>query len=432
MPPSVGTLRSPRESPGTFSQEARHPPNGSGPASPSRENGLRIAFFTDSFAPTNDGVAKVTETLARTLCRQGHMVTVFTVRAPGLPRIESRPDGIRVHRFRSIAAPSYPQYRVALVPWYVPFTRARFDVVHIHTPGFVGLTGWFAARRWGVPSVGTYHTNLTALLRGVGRAGPASAFFRAWSRFSIDLCRHCDAATAPSDAARVDLLDGAASAARREPLVVPNGVDTETFRPGVSSPDWRRRLGIGDVPIVLFIGRLTHDKGVIRFLAALEHLGRRGRWLALIAGEGPLRGVLEKRVRPGTDLSHRTRFIGVVPEEEKPALLSQSQVFVIPSLSDTSSVAMLEAMAAGVPSVVSALGGPAEIARGASVGLVVDPRDPERLAHAIAQILEDPTLARSFSIRGRSWLIEHASAERMAREYVDCYRHVRKLRKPPG
>ena len=393
---------------------------------------MNVAFFTDTFEPTHDGVAKVTSTLASALARQGHQVTVFTVRSPGLPPKEVRPDGLRIRRFRSIAAPSYPQYRIALTPWYVPFSASRFDIVHIHTPGFVGLSGWFAARRWGAPSVGTYHTNLTDLLRGVGRTGPSRAFFRAWSRFSIDLCRHCDVATAPSEASRADLVDRIPIERRREPLLVPNGVDTERFRPGIRDPDWRERLGIGDVPMVLFLGRLTRDKGVGRFLSAVERLDRGRPWFAVVAGEGPLRSPLEQRRRPGTGPSDRVRFIGPVLEEEKPALLAQSQIFVIPSLSDTSSVALLEAMASGIPSVVSTFGGPGEIARRSSVGLIVDPQDPVQLAGAITQILDDPSLARSFSRVGREWVVEHASAERMVAEFVDCYRSVRHIPKGTG
>ncbi len=400
------------------------PSTGTGSNPMQGEGPLRIAFFTDTFEPTNDGVAKVSSTLASALSRRGHQVTVFTVRAPGLPRIEVRSDGVRIRRFLSVAAPSYPQYRIAFTPWHIPLSPSRFDIVHIHTPGFMGLAGWFAARRWGIPSVGTYHTNLTNLLRNVGRTGPTRAFFRAWSKFSIDLCRHCSVATAPSDAALSDILERAPSVPRKGPRLVPNGVDTERFRPGIRDPDWRRRLGIGDVPIVLFLGRLTRDKGVGRFLAAVERVDRGRPWLALVAGEGPLGHPLEQRLRPGSESFDRARFIGPVLEEEKPALLAQSQAFVMPSLSDTSSVALLEAMASGVPSVVSAFGGPAEIARRSSVGLVVDPRDADRLAGAIAQLLGNPPLARSFAMRGRDWVREHASAERMAREFVDCYRSV--------
>ncbi len=408
VPPTIASEAGPRRSPAVDARMA-----------------LNVAFFTDSFEPTHDGVAQVTSTLAAALTHQGHRVTVFTVRSPGLPRSEVRPDGTRIRRFRSIVAPSYPQYRIALTPWYLPLLTCRFDVVHIHTPGFVGLAGWFAARRWRVPSVGTYHTNLTGLLRGVGRTGPARAFFRAWSRFSIDLCRHCDVATAPSEVSRADLVGRATAKQGDAPLLVPNGVDTERFRPGISDPDWRGRLGAGRAPILLFLGRLTRDKGIDRFLRAVERLDRERPWLAVVAGDGPLRPVLEPRRRPGSEPWDRVRFVGPVPEAEKPALLAQSQVFVIPSLSDTSSVALLEAMACGVPSVVSAFGGPAEIAQRSSVGLVADPRDPDRVVGAVLQLLEDTALARSFSCRGHEWVVEHASAERMAREFVKCYRFVR-------
>ena len=393
---------------------------------------MNVAFFTDSFEPTHDGVAQITSTLASVLTRQGHQVTVFTVRFPGLPRKQVRSDGVRIRRFRSVAAPSYPQYRIALTPWYVPLSPSHFDVVHIHTPGFLGLAGWFAARRWGVPSVGTYHTNLTDLLRGVGRTRPSRAFFRAWSRFSIDLCRHCDLATAPSEESRADLLSGVSTDHGKEPLLVPNGVNTERFRPGVQSPDWRERLGIGDTPIILFLGRLTRDKGVGRFLTAVERLDRGRPWFAVVAGEGPLRPLLEQRTRPEMGLFDRVRFVGPVLEEDKPALLAQSQVFVTPSLSDTSSVALLEAMAAGVPSVVSAFGGPGEIARRSSVGLIVDPRDPNQLAGAVTQVLDDPTRAGALSRLGREWAVEQASDERMAAGFVDCYRSVRHLPKGAG
>jgi 1,2-diacylglycerol 3-alpha-glucosyltransferase len=384
-----------------------------------------VAFFTDTFEPTNDGVAKVTGTLARALGRAGHEVTIFTVRAPGLLRSELGADGLRIHRVGSVPAPRYPQYRVAVTPWWIPFSRGRFDVVHIHTPGFVGLAGWLAAGRWGVPTVATYHTNLTDMLRGAGSSAPARAFFRSWSRFSLDLCRRSDLATAPSEAARSMLRRSDAGAASGpEPRWVPNGIDVDTFRPGTRFPDWRARLDLGDRPLITFLGRLTRDKGIERFLSALERLPGDRPWGAVVGGEGPLRGVVEGRLRDSERLASRVRFVGAVAEAEKPALLAQSHIFVLPSLSDTSSVALLEAMAAGAPGVVTRFGGPAEIALRSSAGLLVDPRDPDELAAAIERLLSDAELRGTFSERGRSWVVANASADRMVEAFVGCYRSV--------
>lgn len=390
---------------------------------PSPSPALRIAFFTDTFAPTNDGVAKVTDTLASGLRTLGHEVTVFTVCRPGSAPWEVRRDGVRIRRLMAVPAPGYPQYRIALPPWRVGVPGGgRFDVIHLHTPGFVGLAGWLYARRRRISTVGTYHTNLSEMLRGAGKHRTSEALFRAWGRFAADLCRSCDLATAPTDVSRDALLKTGRMTPGGDIWVVPNGVDTDTFRPGVGTPDWRRRCGLGSgVPVVTFLGRLTREKGALRFLDALERLGTSGEWRALIGGEGPQAEALRGRVRPGQPLGDRVLFLGPVAESEKPALLAQSQVFVLPSVGDTSSVALLEAMACGIASVVTARGGPAEIARRSSAGLIVDPDDAGQVATAIAQLLSDTPLRREHGGRGRAWVVANASAATMAAGFADCY-----------
>lgn len=405
------------------------PPSSATGREPAVEDGpgrpLRIGFFTDSFEPTHDGVANVTSTLAGTLARLGHDVTVYTVRLPGLGREERRDDGVRVRRFLSLPAPGYPQYRVALSPWGIAARGgAKFDVVHIHTPGFVGLAGWLAACGGNVPSVGTYHTNLTDMLRGAGRSRAARRFFRAWSRFSVDLCAWCDLATAPSESARAPLIGPARLRGRPDPWVVPNGVDTERFRPGIVRPDWRTRLGIGGGTLVAFVGRLTQTKGVLRFLEAIGQVDPAVPLKAVIAGEGPLRPVVEDRLRRERRLQSRVVFLGPVTEAEKPALLSQSDLFALPSTADTSSVALLEAMACGSACVVSREGGPGEIARLSQTGLLIDPEDPGELARALVRLVNDPSTTAAWATRGRAWVEANASAYRMARRFLEGYRTV--------
>lgn len=403
---------------------------GASTVSPPPGKPLRIAFFTDTFVPTHDGVAQATETLARTLRRMGHSVTVFTVRQPGLPRSETRADGVSVRRYRSLPAPRYPQYRIALTPWSLLFRRRHdFDVAHVHTPGFIGLAGWLASRHWRVPTVATYHTNLTDMLRGTGSNPLSRSFFRAWSRFSIDICRHSDLATAPSEAARSALLSPVRNVPRTEPRLLPNGVDTERFRPGIRSPDWRGRVDARGSPLITFIGRLTRDKGIGRFLDAVKRIDPQLPWVAVVGGEGPERAEVEARLRDDAVLSRRARFLGPVSEEEKPALLSQTQVFVLPSLSDTSSVAFLEAMSSGVACVITARGGPGEIARRSEAGLTVDPENIAELSAAIERLLVDTALVRELSARGRRWVAANASAERAATEFLDCYRTVAQSRR---
>jgi 1,2-diacylglycerol 3-alpha-glucosyltransferase len=392
----------------------------------SRSPSLRIAFFTDSFLPTYDGVAEITAALASALTARGHEVTVFTVRSPGQPARERLPNGVTVRRHLSLPAPSYPQYRVALLPYAPLFlTRHRFDLVHIHTPGFVGLAGFLAARRWDRPVVGTFHSDLRGMLAGAGKTRIARAFFRAWAGFNLDLCLHCDEATAPTIRSHDQLTRAATRTLRRPPVVIENGVDVDRFRPGVTSPDWHARLGVSpDRPLVSFLGRLTRDKGALRFLSAMEDLPLEVPWFATVGGSGPLQPEVVDRFRSSASLRGRGRYVGPVVEEEKAALFAQSRIFVLPSLSDTSSVALLEAMACGAACVVTNRGGPAEIARRSGAATVVDPEDTRGLRAAIQELLVDPDRVATMSQRGVSWVREEASIGRTTSAFDRLYREL--------
>jgi glycosyltransferase involved in cell wall biosynthesis len=387
---------------------------------------LRIAFFTDSFLPTHDGVAQITAALAGELTARGHEVTVFTVRSPGQKQRERLPNEVTVYRHLALAAPSYPQYRVALLPYSPLFlSRRRFDLVHIHTPGFVGLAGFLAARRWDRPAVGTFHSDLRGMLAGAGKTRAARAFFGAWARFNLDLCLHCDRATAPTMRSREQLTRATTRALRRPPVVIENGVDVDRFRPGVTSPDWHARLGVPpNRPLVTFLGRLTRDKGVLRFLDAMEGLPPEVPSFAVVGGSGPLRPEVVARFGTGGPLRGRGRYVGPVVEEEKAALLAQSHIFVLPSLSDTSSVALLEAMACGAACVVTNRGGPAEIAQRSGSPIVVDPEDTRNLRGAIHELLVAPERAAALAELGRSWVREEASIGRTASAFDRLYREL--------
>jgi glycosyltransferase involved in cell wall biosynthesis len=385
---------------------------------------LRIAFFTDTFSPTHDGVAETTAALSAELAARGHHLTVYTVRSPGQPRREQFENGVTVRRHFSVATPSYPEYRVALLP-YGPVFASRFehDLVHVHTPGFVGLAGFMAARRWSVPTVGTFHSDLGGMLAGVGRSAVSRSFFRSWARFNVDLCLHCDSVTAPTAVARARLA--AAQGHRNSPVVIENGVDVGRFRPGVTHPDWRERLGVASGrPLVTFLGRLTQDKGVLRFLDAMEGVASEVPSFAVVGGAGPLHAPVASRFLPGSPLADRGRFVGVVPETEKPALLAQSRVFVLPSLSDTSSVALLEAMSCGSACVVTNRGGPAEIAQRSGAALLVDPGDVPALRRAIEQLLREPSQADELATAGTAWVRREASIDRTALLFERLYRET--------
>ncbi|HTT34857.1 MAG TPA: glycosyltransferase [Thermoplasmata archaeon] len=387
---------------------------------------MEIAFFTDSFLPTRDGVAIEVASLARAVRSLGHDVTVFAP-DPGGPRAgrPPEPDGLAVVRTRSVPVPLYSGYRWAVFP-FARLARGagrRFDVAHLHTPGLLGMAGFLAARAWRKPLVGTFHTNVGAMRDAFRERWSADVFLRVAWIWSLGTYWRCDLTTAPTLAARRALETHARKPFRRPIEVVPNGIEVDRFHPGVRVPDWRARCGLPDGPIVTYLGRLTQDKGVHRFLSALAEAGDRP-FAGIVAGAGPEEAAVRHRLATDPALMGRVRFVGPVTEEEKPALLAQTDVFVLPSTSDTSSVALLEAMASGVACLASDDGGPADLIDDGSTGRLAPVRTDGPLGRALGELLDDPGGRARLGSAARARVVATGSIVATARRFISLYEHL--------
>jgi glycogen synthase len=180
--------------------------------------------------------------------------------------------------------------------------------------------------------------------------------------------------------------------------------------------------------VVLYVGRLAVMKGVDTFLrAAARVVPVIPEALFVIAGEGPeYPRLIELAASLG--IGDHVMFLGKVSEEERETLLATSSVFVLPSVVEPFGIAALEAMAAGVPTIVSKTSGVAEISSGI---FRVDFWDVEEFASRISELLEYPTLRRSMGEQGRGEALREGWPER-AREtvavYLDAIRAVREGR----
>jgi glycosyltransferase involved in cell wall biosynthesis len=219
----------------------------------------------------------------------------------------------------------------------------------------------------------------------------------------------------------------------RHPVeVVPNGVDVTRFGPHLGVPDWRARCGLPAEPLVTYLGRLTVDKGVHRFLDAVAAASTSTPIVGIVGGAGPEERAVRERIAEDERLRGRVRYIGPVAEEEKPALLSQTDIFVLPSTSDTSSVALLEAMACGTTVVAPAIGGPSELVDDRITGRRVDVRTPGALAQVLVELAEDPAGRTALGGRARDEVARSASLESMARRFISLYEHVIDARRAVG
>lgn len=172
--------------------------------------------------------------------------------------------------------------------------------------------------------------------------------------------------------------------------VIPNGVDFETFAQATAAD--LTTLGLRPSgPIVITVGRLEEQKG-IRFLldAAVHVLNEHANCQFLIVGEGRDRASLEQQAST-LGIARSIHFVG--PQSNVASLLRSSTLFVLPSLWEGMPNALLEAMAAGLPVVATAVEGSSEVIRSGQNGMLVPSARPVDLARAILTILKDPALA---------------------------------------
>jgi glycosyltransferase involved in cell wall biosynthesis len=205
--------------------------------------------------------------------------------------------------------------------------------------------------------------------------------------------------------------------------VVPNGVDIaaiDTARPG---REVRRELGLPqDVPVIGLVGRLDHwGKGHKELFTALASLKDRYPCHTLIVGGGRREeGV--KQLAASLHLAGQVHFLG--SRRDVPDLLQAMDIFVLPSYSEGLSLALLEAMAAGLPVIVSRVGGNPEVVTDGKTGLLIPPRDAEALAQALERLLGDPAGAKELGKNARRLVEADYSLERLGREINEIYEEL--------
>lgn len=368
---------------------------------------LRIAHFSDTYEPRRDGVVTILQTLTSAMAETGHESLVVVPRHPDQPtderllRLPSIPCGVA--QFRLAAWPR--SKHVERIAHWLP------NIVHVHTPGPVGLLGILTARRLGLPLVLTYHTDLRAYadayrIPSRAIAGGMHAYALRLSSPTPELPRKLprrDRRGAVVDAV-TDLLYGEADAV----LVPTPAILTRCKLPveddriylapaGVSLPkvsasarlDFRTRHGIGaEEPVVLFVGRVNREKGVDRLTEAFGKVRETvpNARLVLVGAVYDQRWVHKLLQQAG--IADRTVVTGELAPEPVAEAYAAADLFAFPSLTDTQGLVIQEAALAGLPSV---LADPALHTSGALAGAgVLADGTVEEYAAAMTALLTDP------------------------------------------
>ncbi len=353
---------------------------------------LQIGFFTDMYVPQVNGVAVALQLVVDGLRAAGHRVTVFAPRFPGYRDLETgiyRLPAVRYMRMPPVylAVPGTPRTALAL-------RRSQFDVLHVHTPLTLGFLAYLTASAKRVPLIYTYHTSITDYthyLRIGGKTRPVRWAAR-W--FSTTTCNLCDQIVTPS--AKFERLLRAQKV-KRPIHVIPNGIDLRRFYEAQPTGAYRRRLGLNpETPLLLYVGRLAPEKSLDLLLDAFAHLAARRPDVHLaLAGDGNSRRALEKQAA-ASGYADRIHFLGMVNRADLPDLLHEANLFLSTSTSETQGVAMVEAIASGLP-VVAVWDEAFEDILVDGVNGRIAPREAGAFSRTVADLLADSAARQTFS-----------------------------------
>jgi starch synthase len=353
---------------------------------------VRVALLTREYPPEVYGGAGVHVTY---LARELASLVELTVHCQGA----DRPDAV-AHRPWDLLAGANPALQVVSTDLSMAAAVAGADLVHSHT-WYANLAGHLAGMLYGIPHVMTMHS-LEALRPW--KAEQLGGGYTVSSWCEREAAGSAAAVIAVSDGMRADILTAYPEIPAERIRVIRNGIDTTEYAPDPRT-DVLERYGVAPGrPYVIFVGRITRQKGVPVLLHAASALVPEAQ-LVLLAGQADTPELLAEVTELVDGL--RTSRSGVLwipemlPKPEVIQLLSHAAVFACPSVYEPLGIVNLEAMACGTAVVGSRTGGIPEVVAEGETGLLVPPGDAEQLAAALNALLRDPDRARAMGQAGR-------------------------------
>lgn len=372
---------------------------------------MRIALITRRYPPLIGGAEKVLSYLAPALAAEGHEVTVLTSRPPDwtLPDTETQ----NLPREGRLTVVRLATSRLRFVgTWFYMRNLRRWLAANPVDLAYVSMLKHDAyvtvaeGRRRGFPVV----------LRPEGAGATGDLAWQSWGRFGTRIgarCREADAVVSISAAITDELRRAGYEASRIHAL--PNGVP-------VPEPSWRRRDDWRAEPRAVFVGRLAPEKGLDTLVDAwTEVRAAFPRARLTLVGEGPERPALEERVaRLG--LIDAIDLPGSV--DDPTGRLRQSDLFVLPSREEGMSIALLEAMALGIPLVATAIPGNRRLIQDFKQGRLVPPDKPGMLARAIIDQWSHFDRAYHMTRAARRRVQDEFSIQAVARRHLDLFERL--------
>ena len=373
---------------------------------------MKIALLTEKYTPDIGGLAISSERFARSLSSAGHAVRIYSPTS-SLPPSEKQTltsNGVGVTRFGA-----HKRVDDSLVDWFELIVeeqeRESLDVLHAYFLTRAGFVAAYAGKYLNVPSVVSIRGN------DIERA----AFDP--SKFSHVMYALQNANAVTTNA--TELAKKAKAFVEREIHLIPNGIDTDLFKPRKRNEELGGSLKLGSKPILGFVGELRMKKGLSALLSAYAQVNKANPAKLLVVGE----------VRPGADKKAFDDFqtenpdthiivTGYVPPNDLPAYYSLIDIFVHPSQRDGMPNAVLEAMACEKAIIATPVGGIKDILENGKNGITVNVNDANMLAEKILELVSQTEKQKLLGQNARKSVIGKFTLEKELEANLEVYRKL--------
>ena len=403
---------------------------------------MRIAFFTNEYPPNVYGGAGVhVEYLARELARAedaAHSVDVFSFGEQRVDTGNLRVRGIPAQPEIEAQDPRHTRLLDALLRDLAMVGAVQSpDIVHCHT-WYSHLGGMLAQQLTGARLVLTTHSLEPHRPWKAEQLGSA---YQATTWIERTAYENADGVVAVSAAMKED-VQALYGVAPEKVRVIHNGIDPGEYRP-LDALEILGRYGVDPgIPIVLFVGRITRQKGILHLVRAIRHM--QGELQVVLCAGSPDTPEIGQEMAALVDEAKASAAVPItwiaemVPKQDMIGFYSHAAVFVCPSVYEPFGIINLEAMACETPVVASAVGGIPEIVVPGETGVLVsfqsegggsaEPADPEffsrDLAEAVNQLIAEPSRRAEMGRAARKRVLERFSWAAIAEQTLEFYKDL--------
>lgn len=366
----------------------------------------KCAWFTDTLEDVN-GVARTIRAMCHSGIRTGADVTVVTSRS------KVAIDDIPITNFQPVGEFEIPEYKLQKLS-FPPILeiidymqKEKFTDCVISTPGPMGLSAICAARLLGLRTCGIYHTDFPQYIKILTDDDVLETLMWSYMRWFYT---QVDRIYVNSNFYKQRWVDRGISPKRLQ--IFPRGIDTELFNPKHRQNNYWSGLGAKG-KVLLYVGRVSKEKQ-LGFLGEIyKELKKQKQPVTLaVVGEGPYRKELEKKLPDAI-------FTGILAGQELGTAYASADLFLFPSTTDTYGNVVVEALASGLPALVSDVGGPKEIITHEHEGRVLPAGNLKAWVNAVEEFIQNP-ITRNDSLK-------RAEAIQAERSWDDAFRRFWKL-----